>query len=190
MRCLAVRAVRDRQSTVSECFSGRPNRDGISAETACPGVAQVRSGAGVEYRVSQWLLSFCPAVRSTTSARAAAMRWIAIDRATRKVLEPQRAAIRNDRGDGPRSTPTLARRPAVWLGCRATCLPHSANVKKIGDHVVQKWRRHPLGTANRHCLGDRIILNAGGRRASIVRVEDRRLDVVPAQRGAGYSSPV
>jgi outer membrane protein assembly factor BamB len=124
---------------------------------------------------------------------------IAIDRATgKKVWETLNGRrYENDRGDGPRSTPTVEGDRLYVLGGSGdlTCLENATGKKIWSINLVQKfggvnpywgYSESPL------IVGDRIIVNAGGRRASIVAVSKADGSTLWQQHsdGAGYSSPV
>ena len=124
----------------------------------------------------------------TLGARGGNEYVIALDRATgKKVWETLNGRrYENDRGDGPRSTPTVDGDRLYVLGGSGdlTCLEHATGKKIWSINLVQKfggvnpywgYSESPL------IVGDRILVNAGGRRASIVAVvEGRRLDAVAA----------
>ena len=124
---------------------------------------------------------------------------IALDRATgKKVWETQNGRrYENDRGDGPRSTPTVDGDRLYVLGGSGdlTCLEHATGKKIWSINLVQKfggvnpywgYSESPL------IVGDRILVNAGGRRAAIVAVSKADGSTLWQQHndGAGYSSPM
>ena len=176
-----------------EWFQWRgPNRDGISQET---GLLQEwpKSGPPQAWRttgVGNGYSSFSTSGGRlyTLGARAGIEYVIALDRATgKKVWETQNGRrFENDRGDGPRSTPTVEGDRLYVLGGSGdlTCLEHATGKKIWSVNIVQKfggvnpywgYSESPL------IVGDRILVNAGGRRASIVAVsQGRRLDAVAA----------
>jgi outer membrane protein assembly factor BamB len=190
--------------TPSEWFQWRgPNRDGISAETGLlqdwpkSGPPQVWKITGVGNGYSSFSTS--GGRLYTLGARSGNEYVIAIDRATgKKVWETLNGRrYENDRGDGPRSTPTVEGDRLYVLGGSGdlTCFENATGKKIWSINLVQKfggvnpywgYSESPL------IVGDRIIVNAGGRRASIVAVSKADGSTLWQQHndGAGYSSPV
>src|SRR5688572_760658 len=188
----------------TEWFQWRgPNRDGISAETGLlqdwpkTGPPQVwrATGAGEGYSS----FSSSGGRLYTLGARSGNEYVIAIDRATgKKVWETLNGRrYENDRGDGPRSTPTIEGDRLYVLGGSGdlTCLENATGRKIWSINLVQKfggvnpywgYSESPL------IVGDRIIVNAGGRRAGIVAIAKADGATLWQQHsdGAGYSSPV
>jgi len=124
---------------------------------------------------------------------------IAFDRATgRKLWEtPNGRRFRNEQGDGPRSTPTAEGDVIYAFGGSGelTSLDAGTGRKIWSVDVVQKFGgRVPYWGYSESPLivGDRIVLNAGGRRASIVAVNKTNGELLWQQPGddAGYSSPM
>jgi len=203
LACLASVDLAGRQAS-AEWFQWRgANRDGISAETgllqewpkAGPALAWRFTDAGNGYS------SFSSAGGRlyTLGARAGNEYVIAIDRATGKkaweYLNGRR--FENDRGDGPRSTPTVDEDRLYVFGGSGdlTCLDAATGKRIWTVNIVQKfggvnpywgYSESPL------ILGDRILLNAGGRRAGIVAVSKADGSTLWQQHGdgAGYSSPM
>jgi len=197
-------ALAGQQPAPAEWFQWRgPNRDGISAETGLlqewpkSGPAQVWKIAGVGNGYSSFSTS--GGRLYTLGARSGNEYVIAIDRATgKKVWETLNGRqYENDRGDGPRSTPTVDDDRLYVLGGSGdlACLDSATGKKIWSINVVQKfggvnpywgYSESPL------IVGDRIIVNAGGRRASIVAVSKTDGSTLWQQHndGAGYSSPV
>ena len=124
---------------------------------------------------------------------------IAFDRATgKKVWEYLNGRrFENDRGDGPRSTPTVEGDRLYVLGGSGdlTCLENATGKKIWSINIVQKF-----GGSNPYwgysesplIVGDRILVNAGGPRASIVAIAKADGATLWQQHGdeAGYSSPM
>jgi outer membrane protein assembly factor BamB len=188
----------------SEWFQWRgPSRDGISAETgllqAWPkgGPPQVwrTTGAGNGYS------SFSSAGGRlyTLGARANVEYVMAFDRATGKKLWEHQNGRRyqNDRGDGPRSTPTIEGDRLYVLGGSGdlTCLELATGKRIWSVNLVQKfggvnpywgYSESPL------IVGDRILVNAGGSRASIVAINKADGATLWQSHNdeAGYSSPM
>jgi outer membrane protein assembly factor BamB len=124
---------------------------------------------------------------------------MAFDRATgRKLWEtPNGRRFRNEQGDGPRSTPTTDGAVIYAFGGsgQLACLDAetgrtiwSVNVVQQLGGVTPYWgySESPL------VVGDRIVLNVGARRASIVAFSKTDGKVLWQQPGdeAGYSSPM
>jgi len=192
------------QAVPAEWFQWRgANRDGISSETGLlqdwpkpgPPLAWRSAGAGNGYSS----FSASGGRLYTLGARGTNEYVIAIDGATgKKVWETLNGRrYQNDRGDGPRSTPTVdGDRLYVFGGSGdLTCLEAATGKKIWSINLVQKfggvnpywgYSESPL------IVGDRILVNAGGRRASIVAVSKADGSTLWQQHndGAGYSSPV
>ena len=202
--CLASVDVAGRQAAPAEWFQWRgANRDGISSETGLlqdwpksgPPQAWRVTGAGNGYSS----FSASDGRLYTLGARSGTEYVIAIDRATgKKVWETQNGRrFENDRGDGPRSTPTVEGDRLYVFGGSGdlTCLENATGRKIWSINLVQKfggvnpywgYSESPL------IVGDRILVNAGGRRASIVAVSKADGATLWQQHsdGAGYSSPM
>ena len=192
------------QDASTEWFQWRgPNRDGISAETGLlqewpkPGPPQVWRISGLGNGYSSFSAS--GGRLYTLGARAGNEYVTAIDQASgKKVWEYLNGRrFQNDRGDGPRSTPTVdGDRLYVFGGSGdLTCLEAATGKRIWTVNVVQKFRGgNPYWGYSESPLivGDRIIFNAGGRRASIVAVSKADGTTLWQQHsdGAGYSSPM
>ncbi len=180
-----------------------PNRDGISVESgllqAWPkaGPPQVwrSSGAGSGYSS----FSSSGGRIYTLGARAGNEYVMAFDRATgRKVWEYLNGRrYENDRGDGPRSTPTVEGDRLYVLGGSGdlTCLEHATGQRIWSINLIQKFGgRNPYWGYSESPLivGDRILVNAGGSRASIVAIAKADGATLWQNHGdeAGYSSPM
>lgn len=201
---LSMAATLAQQPAPAEWLQWRgPNRDGISTETGLlqdwpksgPPPAWTISGAGNGYSS----FSTSGGRLYTLGARSGNEYVIALDRATgKKVWETLNGRrYENDRGDGPRSTPTVEGDRLYVLGGSGdlTCLDNATGKKIWSINIVQKfggvnpywgYSESPL------IVGDRLIVNAGGRRASIVAVSKADGATLWQQHsdGAGYSSPV
>jgi outer membrane protein assembly factor BamB len=200
--CLATAAAQ--QPAPTEWFQWRgANRDGISTETGLlqdwpkGGPREVWRSAGLGNGYSSFSTS--GGRLYTLGARSSNEYVIAIDRASGKkaweTLNGRR--YRNDRGDGPRSTPTVDGDRLYVLGGSGdlTSLDAATGKKIWSVNLVQKfggvnpywgYSESPL------IVGDRILVNAGGRRASIVAVSKADGSTLWQQHndGAGYSSPM
>jgi outer membrane protein assembly factor BamB len=180
-----------------------PNRDGISLETGLlkdwpsggPRQAWRATGVGEGYSsfsASQGRLY-------TLGARGNTEYVIALDGATgKKVWEYANGRrFQNDRGDGPRSTPTIEGNLLYTLGGSGdlTCLDATTGQKIWSINIVRQfggvnpywgYSESPL------IVGDRILVNAGGNRASIVAVNKADGKPLWQQHNdeAGYSSPM
>jgi outer membrane protein assembly factor BamB len=180
-----------------------PNRDGISGETGLlqswskfgPPQAWRTSGAGEGYS------SFSAAGGRlyTLGARDGNEYVMAFDRATGKKLweHLNGRRYRNDRGDGPRSTPTIDGDRLYALGGSGdlTCLESATGKRLWSINLVQRFNGvNPYWGYSESPLvvGDRILVNAGGARASIVAVSKVDGSTLWQNHGdeAGYSSPM
>jgi outer membrane protein assembly factor BamB len=192
------------QPAPADWFQWRgPNRDGISQEKgllqewpkAGPPMAWRTNGVGNGYSS----FSSSGGRLYTLGARAGTEYVIALDRASgKKVWEAQNGRrFQNDRGDGPRSTPTVDGDRLYVLGGSGdlTCLDAATGQKVWSINIVQKfggvnpywgYSESPL------IVGDRILVNTGGRRAGIVAVAKADGSTLWQQHsdGAGYSSPM
>jgi outer membrane protein assembly factor BamB len=187
-----------------EWFQWRgPNRDGISPETGLlqewpkfgPPLAWRANGLGNGYSS----FSTSGGRLYTLGARGGIEYVIALDRASgKKVWEVQNGQrFQNDRGDGPRSTPTVDGDRLYVLGGSGdlTCLENATGKKVWSINIVRKfggvnpywgYSESPL------VVGDRILVNTGGPRAGIVAVAKADGATLWQQHndGAGYSSPM
>ena len=180
-----------------------PNRDGHSAETGLlqswpqGGPRRVWQASGAGDGFSSFSASHGRLY--TQGARGATEYVMSFDAATGKKLweTANGSRYRNAQGDGPRSTPTVDGDRIYALGGagRLSAL-HAASGKVIWSvdlvdvfgGITPGWgySESPL------IIGDRIVLNAGGRRASIVAIHkaDGKTLWQNHNDEAGYSSPV
>lgn len=187
-----------------EWFQWRgPNRDGHSEETGLlkewpsngPPQLWRTTGAGTGFSS----FSASGGKLFTLGARGNVEYVIAFDAAGgRKLWEtPNGQRFRNEMGDGPRSTPTIEGNRLYAFGGTGelSCLDVASGGKIWSVNVVQKfggttpywgYAESPL------IVGDRIVLNAGGRRASIVAINKQDGSTLWQSQndGAGYSSPM
>jgi outer membrane protein assembly factor BamB len=192
------------QGPAADWFQWRgPNRDGHSAETGLlqqwpqggPSRLWQSTGAGDGYSS----FSASHGRLYTQGARGGTEYVMAFDAASGKKLweTANGSRFRNEQGDGPRGTPTVDEDRLYAFGGSGelSCLDAasgkkiwSVNVVKVFGGNVPYWgySESPL------IVGDRIVLNAGGRRASIVAIN--KLDGTTLWQNhndeAGYSSPV
>jgi outer membrane protein assembly factor BamB len=180
-----------------------PNRDGVSAERGLlktwpasgPPLAWQTSGVGEGYS------SFATSGGRlfTMGARGDTEYVMAFDLASgKKVWEtPHGRRFSNDRGDGPRGTPTIEGDRTYAYGASGDLsaletatgkVIWSVNVLKQfgGSNINWGLSESPL------VLNDRILVNAGGRGASIVALKKTDGSLIWKSQGdrAGYSSAV
>ena len=180
-----------------------PNRDGISKETGLlkqwpaegPPLVWKASGAGRGYSS----FSVANGRLYTMGLRGDREFVVAFDVATGKEAwsTPHGSAFRNDRGDGPRGTPTIDGDRLYALGgsgdlscleARTGKIVWSKNVlREFGGSNIQ-WgiSESPL------VLGNKVLVNAGGRNASIVALNKESGAVIWKSQSdeAGYSSAI
>jgi outer membrane protein assembly factor BamB len=192
------------QPAPAEWFQWRgPGRDGHSQETGllqewpASGPPQVwrTTGAGTGFAS----FSASGGKLFTLGARCNTVYVIAFDAASGKRLweVPNGQRFRNEMGDGPRSTPTVEGNRLYAFGGTGelSCLDTATGGKIWSVNVVRQfggstpywgYSESPL------IVGDRIVLNAGGRKASIVALnkEDGKTLWQSHNDEAGYSSPM
>jgi len=180
-----------------------PNRDGVSKETGLlkqwpdggPPLAWKATGAGRGYS------SFAVSNNRlyTMGLRGDREYVIAFDVVTGKEVwaTANGKAFRNDRGDGPRGTPTVDSDKLYALGGNGdlSCLEArtgrtvwTMNVleKFGGSNIVWGISESPL------VVGDKLLVNAGGPNASIVALSKRDGSLLWKSQSdrAGYSSAI
>ncbi|MFA5910336.1 MAG: PQQ-binding-like beta-propeller repeat protein [Vicinamibacterales bacterium] len=199
-----VGSVATQTSAPADWYQWRgPNRDGISAETGLlqdwpkAGPPQVWRATGAGNGYSSF--SSSGGRLYTLGARANNEYVMAFDRATgKKVWEYLNGRrYENDRGDGPRSTPTIEGERLYVLGGSGdlTCLDTATGKRIWSINVIQKFDgRNPYWGYSESPLivGDRILVNAGGSRASIVAIAKADGATLWQSHNdeAGYSSPM
>jgi outer membrane protein assembly factor BamB len=180
-----------------------PNRDGHSEETGLlqqwpqGGPVRVWQGNGAGDGFSS--LSASHGRLYTQGARGGTEYVMAFDAATgTKLWETANGPrFRNEQGDGPRGTPTVDgdRLFAFGGSGELSCLDAASGRKIWSVNVVSAfggnvpywgYSESPL------VIGDRIVLNAGGRRASVVAINkaDGKALWQNHSDEAGYSSPM
>lgn len=193
-----------RQTGVGEWHQWRgPNRDGHSAETNLLGEWPAdgpprlwhATGAGTGFSS----FSASSGRLFTMGSRGSVEYVVAFDAASgRRLWETAGGQrFRNDMGDGPRSTPTVDGDRVYAFGGSGelSCLLAATGQKLWSVNVVERfggtipnwgYSESPL------VVGDRIVLNAGGRLASIVALDkqDGKTLWQSPGAGAGYSSPI
>src|SRR5829696_3251812 len=180
-----------------------PNRDGISKETGLlkqwpadgPAVVWKATGAGRGYSS----FSMSNGKLYTMGLRGDREFIVAFDLATGKEAwaTAHGSAFRNDRGDGPRGTPTIDGDRIYALGgngdlsaldARSGKIVWSKNILKEfgGSNIIWGISESPL------VLGNKVLVNAGGPGASIVALNkaDGALIWKSQSDKAGYSSGI
>ena len=180
-----------------------PNRDGISKETGLlkqwpaegPRLVWKATGAGAGYS------SFAVANGRlfTMGLRGAQEFVVAFDVGTGKEVwaTPHGKAFKNDRGDGPRGTPTVDGDKLYALGGSGdlSCLEVPTGRVVWTMNVLQKF-----GGSNTRwgisesplVLGEKLLVNAGGSGASIVALNKTNGSLIWKSQSdeAGYSSAI
>ncbi|CAN5721368.1 PQQ-like beta-propeller repeat protein [soil metagenome] len=179
------------------------NRDGISTErgllkdwpTAGPALAWTVKGAGEGY--SSFAVSGGKVY--TLGTRGGTEYTMAFDEATGKKLWEVATGTRfsNDRGDGPRGTPTIDGGTVYAYGASGDLAALDASTGKVAwkINVLEKFggRNITWGLSESPLvMPDRILVNAGGSNASIVAVnrKDGSLLWKSGNDQAGYSSGI
>lgn len=180
-----------------------PNRDGVSKETGLlkqwpadgPPLVWKATGAGRGYSS----FSVANGRLYTMGLRGDREFVIAFDVATGKEAwaTPHGSAFRNDRGDGPRGTPTIDGDRLYALGGSGDLSCMEARTGKIvwsknilrefgGSNIQWGISESPL------VLGNKVLVNAGGRNASIVALNKDTGAVIWKSQSdeAGYSSAI
>jgi outer membrane protein assembly factor BamB len=180
-----------------------PNRDGISKETGLlkqwpaegPPLVWKASGAGGGYSS----FSVANGKLYTMGLRGEREFVVAFDVATGKEAwaTAHGSAFRNDRGDGPRGTPTVDGDRVYALGGSGDLTAFEARTGKIvwtknvlrefgGSNIIWGISESPL------VLGNKVLVNAGGPEASIVALNKDNGAVIWKSQSdrAGYSSAI
>jgi outer membrane protein assembly factor BamB len=180
-----------------------PNRDGVSQETGLlkqwpeggPPLAWKAAGAGMGYSsfaVSKGRLY-------TLGLRGDREFVIAFDAETGKEVwaTPHGSAFRNDRGDGPRGTPTVDGDRVYSLGGNGDLSAIDAKTGKIvwqmnvlqkfgGSNITWGISESPL------VVGEKLLVNPGGPGASVVALNKKDGSLIWKSQSdrAGYSSAI
>ena len=180
-----------------------PNRDGISKETGLlkqwpaegPPLVWKATGAGRGYSS----FSISDGKLFTMGLRGDREYVIAFDIATGKEAwaTPHGSAFRNDRGDGPRGTPTVDGDRIYALGGNGDLSVLEAGTGKIvwtknvlkqfgGSNITRGISESPL------VLGNKVLVNPGGPNASMVALNKADGSVIWKSQSdrAGYSSAI
>lgn len=180
-----------------------PNRDGISKETGllkqwpAEGPALVWKAAGAGRGYSSF--SIANGRLYTMGLRGDREFIVAFDIANGKEAwaTPHGSAFRNDRGDGPRGTPTVDGDRVYALGGNGDL---SAVDARTGRIVWTKNVLREFGGSNINwgisesplVIGNKVLVNAGGPNASIVALNKDNGSVIWKSQSdeAGYSSAI
>jgi outer membrane protein assembly factor BamB len=180
-----------------------PNRDGVSKETGLlkqwpadgPALAWKAAGAGRGYSS----FSIANGKLYTMGLRGDREFIVAFDLATGKEAwaTPHGSAFRNDRGDGPRGTPTIDGDRLYALGGNGDLSSLDARTGKL---VWSKNVLHEFGGSNITwgisesplVLGNKVLVNAGAPGASMVALNKTDGSVIWKSQSdePGYSSAI
>ncbi len=197
--CLSLDALA--QATASWPQWRGANRDGISKETGLlkqwpengPPLLWKASGAGFGYSS----FSVANGRLYTMGLRGDKEYVIAFDAATGKEAwaSPAGRAFRNDRGDGPRGTPTIDGDRIYALGGSGDLSALDVKTGKViwtlnmldkfgGSNITWGISESPL------VLGEKLLVNAGGPEASVVALNKKDGSLIWKSQSdrAGYSS--
>jgi outer membrane protein assembly factor BamB len=180
-----------------------PNRDGISKETGLlkqwpaegPPLVWKASGAGRGYSS----LAVVQGRLYTMGLRGEREHIIAFDVATGKEVwaTAHGSAFRNDRGDGPRGTPTVDGERLYALGGNGdlSCLDTKTGRIIWTMNVLQKFGGSNITwgiSESPLIIGDKLLVNAGGPGASIVALNKKDGSLIWKSQSdkAGYSSAI
>ncbi len=180
-----------------------PNRDGISKETgllkqwptAGPPLAWKVTGAGRGFSS----LAVANDRLFTMGLRGDKEHVIAFEQSTGKEAwaTPLGSGFRNDRGDGPRGTPTVDGERLYALGGNGdlACLETRTGRSVWNINVLQKFGGSNINwgiSESPLVVGDKVLVNAGGPGASIVALnkKDGALLWKSQSDRAGYSSAI
>lgn len=180
-----------------------PNRDGISKETGLlkqwpaegPPLVWKATGAGRGYSS----LAIAHGRLFTLGLRGDREHVIAFDIATGKEAwaTPYGSGFRNDRGDGPRGTPTVEGDRLYALGGSGdlSCLDAKTGRIVWTMNVLQKFGGSNITwgiSESPLVIGEKVLVNAGGPGASIVALNKKDGSLIWKSQSdrAGYSSAI
>ena len=180
-----------------------PNRDGVSKETGLlkqwpaegPPLVWKATGAGNGYST----VSIADGRLYTMGLRAEREFIIAFDIANGKEVwaTPHGGAYRNNRGDGPRGTPTVDGNRVYALGGNGDLSVVDARTGKIvwTKNVLTEFGGSNIGwgiSESPLVIGNKVLVNAGGPNASIVALNKDNGSVIWKSQSdeAGYSSAI
>ena len=180
-----------------------PNRDGMSKETGLlkqwpaegPPLVWKASGAGRGYSS----LAVADNRIYTMGLRGEREFIVAFDVATGKELwaVPHGKAFRNDRGDGPRGTPTVEGERLYALGGEGdlSCLETRTGRIVWTMNVLQKFGGSNITwgiSESPLIVGEKLLVNAGGQNASVVALNKKDGSLIWKSQSdeAGYSSAI
>jgi outer membrane protein assembly factor BamB len=178
-----------------------PNRDGISKETGLltqwpaegPPLVWKATGAGTGYSS----LAISGGRIFTMGVRQGRENVIAFDVNTGKEVwaTPHGGVFKNDRGDGPRGTPTVDGNRLFALGGNGdlSCMETGTGRIVWTMNILQKFGgSNPRWGISESPLivGEKVLVNAGGQDASVIALnkKDGALVWKSQSDGAGYSS--
>jgi outer membrane protein assembly factor BamB len=180
-----------------------PNRDGVSKETGLlkqwpaegPALVWKATGAGRGYSS----FSVANGLLYTMGLRGEREFVIAFDITTGKEAwaTPHGGAFRNDRGDGPRGTPTIDGDKVYALGGDGDLSCLDARTGKIiwTKNVLREFGASNITwgiSESPLVMGNKVLVNAGGTNASIVALNKTNGAVIWKSQSdeAGYSSAI
>ncbi|HEX8495534.1 MAG TPA: PQQ-binding-like beta-propeller repeat protein [Pyrinomonadaceae bacterium] len=180
-----------------------PNRDGISKETGLlkqwpaegPPLVWKATGAGRGYSS----LAIARGRLFTLGLRGDREHVIAYDIANGKEVwaTPYGSGFRNDRGDGPRGTPTIENDRLYALGGNGDLSALDTKTGRIiwSINVLQKFSGSNITwgiSESPLVIGDKVLVNAGGPGASIVALNKKDGSLIWKSQSdrAGYSSAI
>ena len=178
-----------------------PNRDGISKETGLlkqwpasgPPLVWKATGAGGGYSS----MSIAGGRLFTMGVRNGREYVVAFDIAYGKEIwaTANGSVYSNDRGDGPRGTPTVEGDRLYALGGNGdlSCMDTKTGKVVWTINILQKFggENHRWGISESPLvIGDKVLVNAGGRDASVIALNKKDGSVIWKSQsdGAGYSS--
>jgi outer membrane protein assembly factor BamB len=180
-----------------------PNRDGVSRETGLlkqwpadgPPLLWKAKGAGRGYSS----MAIASGVLYTQGLRNEREHVIAFDINTGREVwaTPHGSAFRNDRGDGPRGTPTVDgdKLYALGGGGDLSCLDAKTGRVVWTMNVLQKFGGSNITwgiSESPLVVGEKLLVNAGGPGASIVALNKKDGSLIWKSQSdrAGYSSAI